>query len=411
MCLCAKYYSLIEKFGGGNTDIMPKDSKRIVIKYTLGKLLGTINFSMENNDDDDILNGSLSLPPLLFLKHMMQVSVRKSFALDIDLGVVAGKLSQEKLAYVRKIFSGVNGFGGASTPLKFGGIIWTSFTSEKTIMAAAKLANDYGVVVNTNLKHSGNNHMNRAIVLKEIPVKTSVKAVCTAVSKFGVIKIQLDAQDSFRALLYTLLIGTTAYDFYSCAYCATVCFDSKSDLVGIMTATPVIKGVGLCWSYFSQTLCTVCKDFGHMSLSCQSVKGAVAPGGRKAPFLAQDQFRLARIYTKKSAPISCPLTFSGKTWVLVVGASSVHTSHGAGMSLGSNKIGEPLPLVVDNLESHLVSIENSLVSLMEQIKEDIVIEVNSGKATNDKIDLIVNLTASPHVVKLKKMLNGVTRRN
>ncbi|KAG9300092.1 hypothetical protein G9A89_018369 [Geosiphon pyriformis] len=158
-----------EESGGINTDMTPKGPKRIVTKHTLGKPLGTIDFSMENDDDDNILD-------------------EKFFALDIDLEVVADKLSQEKLAYVRKIFSGVNGFGGVSTLSKFGGIIWAFFTSEKVIMVAAKMANDHGVVVNTNLKRPGDNHTNQAIVLKEILVGTSVEAVHAAVSEFEKIK-------------------------------------------------------------------------------------------------------------------------------------------------------------------------------------------------------------------------------
>ncbi|KAG9289764.1 hypothetical protein G9A89_014499 [Geosiphon pyriformis] len=115
---------------------------------------------MKNNNDDDILDGSLSLLLSLSLKHMVQVLVRKSFVLDIDFGVVTDKLSQKKLAYVRKFFSGVNSFGGASISLKSGGIIQAFFTSDETMMTAAKLANDYGVMINTNLKCLDNNHIN-----------------------------------------------------------------------------------------------------------------------------------------------------------------------------------------------------------------------------------------------------------
>ncbi|KAG9289029.1 hypothetical protein G9A89_015578 [Geosiphon pyriformis] len=85
--------------------------------------------------------------------------------------------------------AGVNGFGGASTFSKFDGIIYATFTSEEMMMAAAKLANDCGVMVNTDLKCPSNNYTNRAIVLKKIPVETFVEAVCVAVSKFGVIKM------------------------------------------------------------------------------------------------------------------------------------------------------------------------------------------------------------------------------
>ncbi|KAG9292121.1 hypothetical protein G9A89_005265 [Geosiphon pyriformis] len=238
--------------------------------------------------------------------------------------------------------SGVNGFGGASTPSKFGGIICATFTSEEVMMAAARLANNYDVVVNTNLMCPSNNCTNQAIVLKEIPVGTSVEAVHTAVFEF-------------------------------------------------------------------ETSCAVCKCFGYTSLSCQSVKDAVALGGRKTPLSAQDQFRLARIYAKKSAPISRPLAFGGKTWASVVGAPLVCTSYGASMSLGFNKIGELFPSVVNNLELCLVSIKSSLVSLTEQIRKDIVIGVGLDEATSDRIDPIVDSTASPHVVKLEKMLDGLSR--
>ncbi|KAG9294057.1 hypothetical protein G9A89_004925 [Geosiphon pyriformis] len=178
-----------EESGGVDTNMMSKGPKRIVTKHTLGKPLGTINFGMENDDDDDILDGSFSLPSFLSLKHMVQVSVRKSFALDIDLRVVAGKSSQEKLAYVRKIFSGVNGFGRISIPSKFSGIIRAFFTSEKAMIVAAKIANDRGIMVNTNLKCPGDNCMNRTIVLKKILVETSVEAVHVVVSEFGKIKM------------------------------------------------------------------------------------------------------------------------------------------------------------------------------------------------------------------------------
>ncbi|KAG9285026.1 hypothetical protein G9A89_009836 [Geosiphon pyriformis] len=381
-----------EESGGVNTDMMPKGPKKIVTKCILGKPLGTINFSMENDDDDDILDGLLTLPPPFSLRHMVQVS---------------------KLAYVRKIFSGVNGFGGASTPSKFGGIIRASFISEKAMMAVAKMTNDHGVMVNTNLKHSRDNCTNRVIVLKKIPVRTSVEAVHAVVSKFGkikIIKIQLsifigkdavcvaradinkqswDARDSFRTLLHTLLMETTAHDLwdfigsisekicfidcnlsnYSHVHCISVCFNSKLDLVNAIAVTLVIKGVGLRWSHFSLVSCVVCKNFGHTSLSCRFVKNAAFLNGRKAVFSAQDQLRLVRIYAKKSAPISCPLAFGGKTWVSVVDASSALFLSSSKSQFGSIINGEPLPSVVGKLEECLVSIESSLVSLAEQISE------------------------------------------
>ncbi|KAG9290562.1 hypothetical protein G9A89_020932 [Geosiphon pyriformis] len=247
-------------FTGGDPNQMPK-SLCVKTKKVLEKPLGVIDYGTVNAEDD-MLDSFFLLPPPLPIKLFIQVSVRKSFALDIDLVAVAGKSSQEKLNFVKKNFSDVNGFGGAFTPSKFGGIIRASFTSKKVMMMAAQLANDYGVIVNTDLKHLINNRMNWAIVLKEIPVETSIEAVRAAIFEFGLIKsikMQLvglwqkaiikledqiqadllaakwfiliekdamhvawadvdkqtwDARDKFRALLYTLPMDTTSHDLW-----------------------------------------------------------------------------------------------------------------------------------------------------------------------------------------------------
>ncbi|KAG9285755.1 hypothetical protein G9A89_013180 [Geosiphon pyriformis] len=425
-------------FVEGDSNQTPK-SLRVKTKKVLGKPLSVIDYDTVNTDNDVLDDFSFLLPPLP-IKLTIQVPVCKSFALDIDLMAIARKSSQEKLSFIRKFFSSVNGFGGASTPLKFGGIIHATFTLEKARIAAGKLANDCGVVVNTNLKHPLNNRMNWAIVMKEIPVGTSMEAVRTAVSEFGLIKsikIQLvglwqkaisifigkdaicvaradvdkqtwDSRDEFRALLYTL--------------------SSESDLVSAMAATPVIKRIGLCWSHLSLALCSVCGLSGHTSLNCVLVKVGSTLRGRKTPLSAQDQVKLVTIYAWKSAPISHPLAFSGKTWASVVGAPLVHNFHGTGSLLGSDNVGKPLLSAADDLEKRLVYIESSLVSLAEQIGElakrlesfmlavsqpssgweDIVMGVDLGDATSDKTAAILGSTVSPEVVKLENMLEGLS---
>ncbi|KAG9303340.1 hypothetical protein G9A89_013666 [Geosiphon pyriformis] len=57
------------------------------------------------------------------VKISVEVSVKKSFALDINFSAVEGKSAMAKTQVIRKIFSLVNGFGGATTPSKFEGII------------------------------------------------------------------------------------------------------------------------------------------------------------------------------------------------------------------------------------------------------------------------------------------------
>ncbi|KAG9305778.1 hypothetical protein G9A89_001066 [Geosiphon pyriformis] len=442
-----------EESGSDDVEMTPKGPKRIITKCILGKPLGTIDFGKESDNNSNVLDESVFLLSPLLPKSSIQVSVCKSFALDIDLVNIAEKSSQEKLIFVRKIFFGVNDFGEASTLSKFGGIIWAIFTSEKAIIAAANLANEHGIVVNTDLKRPVNNCMNWAIVLKEIPVGTSIEAVHMTVSEFGVIrliKMQLsiligknavrvarvdinkqlwETRDSFRTLLYTLSMRTTTHDF------------SKVDLVGAMAATPVIKNIGLCWSHFSLASCTVCKNYGHTSFNCRLVKSNVVPGSRKAPLLVQNQVRLAKIYAKKSAPISCPLAFGGKTWALVAGAFSALPFSGSKLCLGSIVNGRPTLPVANNLERHLVNIESSFVSLVGQIgklakrldslmsavsqpnsgcqlpvtlpsqnpEDDIVMSADLNETTSDETALVVDLSVSPYVIKLENMLESLSR--
>ncbi|KAG9285561.1 hypothetical protein G9A89_006549 [Geosiphon pyriformis] len=195
-------------FAEGNPDQMPR-GLCVKTKKVLRKPLGVIDYDAVDADGD-VLDESLLLPPPFSVKPSIQVPVRKSFTLDIDLVVVVG----------------VNGFGGASTPSKFGEIIRATFTSEEAMMTATNLANDRGVVVNTDLKRPVNNHTNRAIVLKKIPVGTSLEAVHAAVAEFGIIKsikiqlvglwqkaiIELEDQDQadFLASKWSILIGKDA---------------------------------------------------------------------------------------------------------------------------------------------------------------------------------------------------------
>ncbi|KAG9293503.1 hypothetical protein G9A89_009227 [Geosiphon pyriformis] len=357
------------------------------------------------------------------VREVSKLSVCKSFALDIDLVAIAGKSSQEKLCFIRKIFSSVNSFGGASTPSKFGRIIHATFTLEKAMMAAGKLANDCGVVVNTNFKCLVNNCTNQAIVLKEIPVRTSIEAVCMAVSVFEqikMIKMQLTdllaakwsiligkdmVRDKFRVLLYTLPIETMAHDLWN------------------FIGSVVIKDIGLYWLHLVTPLCSVCNSLDHLSLVCKLAGASFIPNSKRAPLSVQNKFRLAKIYEKKSVPISRPLAFGEKTWADVVGKPPFYTSFGSPFLLGSIDSNKPILFVSSVLEICLVSIESSLINLTGQISELIkrldllvlvvfqpspeLIRVGLGEANNDETAMIVDLLVSPHVVKLEKMLEGL----
>ncbi|KAG9299221.1 hypothetical protein G9A89_013869 [Geosiphon pyriformis] len=95
---------------------------------TVGSPLGSINYDMDDEAE-------VSFPPRLsfslekvwvdpkIVKSQVEVAVKKSFALDINLSAVEGKSAMAKTQVIRKLFSTINGFGGATTPSKFEGII------------------------------------------------------------------------------------------------------------------------------------------------------------------------------------------------------------------------------------------------------------------------------------------------
>ncbi|KAG9288445.1 hypothetical protein G9A89_015651 [Geosiphon pyriformis] len=169
---------------GGNHDQTPT-SLKVKTKKALGKPLRKIDFSKKSDDNSILSDAPLELPSPL--KNLVNVLVRKSFALDIGLDKVASNSSQEKLVVVRKLFFGINGFGGVSTPSKFSGIIRIMFTSESSLMKATDKATSTKILVNTDLKKSSE-RSDQAVVIKKIPIEISAEAVHTALSKFGVIK-------------------------------------------------------------------------------------------------------------------------------------------------------------------------------------------------------------------------------
>ncbi|KAG9288372.1 hypothetical protein G9A89_021403 [Geosiphon pyriformis] len=382
-------------FAEGDPNQMPK-GLHVMTKKVLGKLLGVIDYSTVDIDDN-VLDDSF-----LFL---------------------------------------------SSLPIKL------------AMMAAGKLANDYGVVVNTDLKCPDNVHTNWDIVLKEILVGTSIEAVCAAkaivkmedqnqadllankwsiligkdavhVARADMDKQTWDSRNRFKALIYTLpvdfldLVGekTCVIDRnpvdYTCVHCAFVGFESKDVLLQAMANVPVIKDVRLCWSRLSTALCFSCNSLGHTSLVCKSDGVSLGSKSKRAPLSAQDQLRLAKIYEKKSASAS------------VIGSHLLGTSHGYDSQLGSIGISKPLPPVVNNLEKQLVTIESSLVSLTERIGEltkrldsfmpavsqpspeyqvgNVVMEEGLGEATCGKTAMLVDLFVSPQIIKLETMLEDLS---
>ncbi|KAG9286448.1 hypothetical protein G9A89_014614 [Geosiphon pyriformis] len=169
---------------------IPK-TKQVNTGAGFGSPLGSSNFHMDN--EEVVLPSHLPIslerkwidPKII--KTSVEVSIKKLFALDINLSAVEGKSAMAKTQLIRKIFSTVNGFGGATTSSKFEEIIQSTFILEKNMKMATSLAREKRIDINTNLKKSGV-HSDWAVVIKEISIDTPKKMIITAVTEFGEIK-------------------------------------------------------------------------------------------------------------------------------------------------------------------------------------------------------------------------------
>ncbi|KAG9285170.1 hypothetical protein G9A89_004385 [Geosiphon pyriformis] len=338
--------------------------------YVLKQPLKVPLFATMNNDDDNSvlsppkINGSNQLPSSK--SHVLKshsFGPVKLFALNVNLSAVSDRTN-------------------TSTSSKFSGIIHSTFTSESSLIKAKEMAVCKKIVVNGDLIKA-NIHLNWEVIVKKIPVDLPKLAVESVFSKFGrvvSIKMQLiglwqkaliefessevaslvvfkwsvlmrkglvcvalavgDKQmwvlrDQHWALLYTLLVSTTAHDF--------------SGLLNLYSGKTCVIGCNLVTG-----VCSVGENFG-------------SHGKRVVTNL--DRVHLASIYKKKQAPVTRPVSFGSRTWALVVGAPSVHSFSGDGSIFGSKKVGKPLSSVANDLEECLVNIESSLISLVGQISE------------------------------------------
>ncbi|KAG9287392.1 hypothetical protein G9A89_023764 [Geosiphon pyriformis] len=178
------------------------------------------------------------------------------------------------------------------------------------------------------------------------------------VAKANIDKQTWVSRDQHRALLYTLPVGTNAHDLsnllesyggktcyisrnpssYVHDRCAVICFgDEVSKLAAIGTVL-VFRNVSLRWAGLSLASCAHCKQFGHVSVNCSL--GAYSGVRRRRVVSEQDRVCLAEIYKKKSAPVTRPVSFGGKTWAQVAGSSSsrVVSSGAPGVSLVSGSM-------------------------------------------------------------------------
>ncbi|KAG9286810.1 hypothetical protein G9A89_012360 [Geosiphon pyriformis] len=390
------------------------NAKHFNTGVAIGSPLGSINYDMDDEEE-------------------VEIAVKKSFALDINLSAVEGKLAMAKTQVVRKLFSRINGFGGATTPSKFEGIIRSTFTSSESMEKATSLARKNDIMVNSNLKRQGV-HSDRAVVIKEILMDTPKKMIIATVSEFGQVAVvefaessqadQLAAKWSFlieknsvrvakavqdretwasrdwyKVLLFTLPMGTTAHDLgnllagaggKTCVInysldtgnkirCAVICFENNKNLESAFCTEPVFGGVKLSWARLDLVWCERCGKLGHSVLECDaevSHSPKLFKSFKKKVVSDENRLQLAKLYAKKSVPISRLAAFGSKSWVQVVYlASSFNSSHfgsgpdfgsslGASGLVGNSSLADPVSSI---LETHLTSLECSLELLMNKM--------------------------------------------
>ncbi|KAG9299623.1 hypothetical protein G9A89_020794 [Geosiphon pyriformis] len=408
-------------------------AKRVKNNLACGASLGSLDYDI---DDDD--SGFLPLPLGISLekkwlnskiiKTQVEVAVKKSFALDISLLAVEGKLAMAKTQVIRKF-----------------------------IEKATSLARENNIIVNSDLKRQGI-HSDWAVVIKEIPMDTPKKMIIATVFEFEEIKsikIQLiglwqkavvefakleqavslaarwsfligkdsvcvaitvgdcetwASRDWFRALLFTLPVETTAHDLENlleraggktCVInwsletgnrvrCAVVCFDSDEVLESAFRTEPIFGGVKLSWARLDLVHCKQYEKFSYSALKCDA---EVASALKSSKFFIRlvnlnTRLQLAKLYAKKNILISRPVVFGGKFWAQVVSVASVSHGFCAGSGSSSSPFSAlssggalpPLSVVNSPLNAHLALLKRSVELLSDQISNILFRLDNIGSA-------------------------------
>ncbi|KAG9295631.1 hypothetical protein G9A89_005324 [Geosiphon pyriformis] len=356
--------------------------------YAMGN---PIKQTLFNNVSDDssvlellfcLFSGSNQLP--LLVLHALEkrsFDLTKSFALDIELSAIPGKTNNDKLFSLKKNFYRIDGFGGASTPSKFSGIIRFSFTSEISLNKAQEIGNH-----NSQGDPGGSFQIGSKVSFFQIwqdcfnqnAVDWSLAKDLVFMGK-DLVRVALH-----RALLYTFPVGTNVHDLssllesyggktcyigrnlnsYVCNRCAVICFGDEASKLAAIGTILVFKGVSLHWAGLSLASCTDCKQFSHVMVNCFLGEYSGVRGKRVVS--EQDWICLAGIYKKKSAPIAPQV--AGGSLFCVISSGLV----GAGLHSGL----VPSSMVTDSptvfyLNDRLAILERSLELLTDHVSKSI----------------------------------------
>ncbi|KAG9295162.1 hypothetical protein G9A89_006143 [Geosiphon pyriformis] len=195
-----------------------------------------------------------------------------------------------------------------------------------------------------------------------------------------------------------------------------------------METTSVLKDANLHWFYLDSAKYAKYENLGHIFLSCSVGEKTSSSGLTRRILSDDDKSRLASIYAKHSAPISCSVSFGGVLWANIVGESSFPpfpVQNGSASSGSFSKM-KPTPMMSMELNDRFVTLEYSLASFAKYIDKlvkrldlsgpivfqsspgYIVISESSGVAIGGKIIAEVVVIGSSVISKMKKTLNNLS---
>ncbi|KAG9301393.1 hypothetical protein G9A89_018065 [Geosiphon pyriformis] len=226
------------------------------------------------------------------------------------------------------------------------------------------------------------------------------------------------SRDCHQALLYTLPVGTLVHDLsdllvlyggktcfigrnpgsYVRNWCAIICFENENARLAAVSTVSIFKDVSLHWASFVLASCTRCEWFGHTIINCSVGRSSGVCGKRVV--INQNWVHLGGIYKKKLAPITCPVSFGGKTWAQVASGTSscVYLLGSSGSGLCSGLVHPSVAsdrLVVSHLGDHLAVLGCSLELLANHVSGILVRLDSFGVAF-----LVPSSLASPFVVSV-----------
>ncbi|KAG9303416.1 hypothetical protein G9A89_013742 [Geosiphon pyriformis] len=161
-------------------------------------------------------------------------------------------------------------------------------------------------------------------------------------------------------------------------HCAVVCFENKEVLESAFCTEPIFGGVRLSWARLDMIRCEQYRKLDHSVLECDAVTLTPPALSKSFKRVVSDVncLQLAKLYAKKSVPISRPAAFGGKSWAQII--SLVSSSNGPyfgfgsglGFSSGASDVAghlSPVNSVSSFLKNCLTFLKCSLELLMDKV--------------------------------------------